>query len=175
MQAIGHGGDGSALVWAAEAARVAAPERFEGLLRQAVAVDPPPADSGMAWCRLAELCEIQGQPIGQAWLQAAEQLPTGHPWRLSAIARSAHTALVEGGDLARVERLLRSVSPHETTAEALRCRWLLAQLCARRGQLREARQLALGLVDLADENQRARVQDFLAQLVPEDGGPGDTP
>ena len=174
LLAVEQGGDVGALVWAAEAARHAAPDHMVALLERAVAADPAPADIGIAWCRLAEYHESQGFPGDQEWMQAAERLAADHPWKPGAIARTARFILANAGDLVQAERLLRGVS-QGLTCDALRCRFLLAQVLVRQGRMSEARHCAESLLEHADQSQRARVQIFLDGLVPGESRPGDTP
>lgn len=175
LAAAERGGDPAAWIWAAEAARVSAPARVAGLLERAVAADPPPAEAGIAWCRLAESREAAGVVADDAWRHAAELLPADHPWKASACARAARSLLANGGDLAMAERLLLGIPEGVVTGEAMRCRFLLAQIWARQGRPAEARRLAASLLPAADEAQRARVQAFLGGLDPAECQPGDTP
>jgi hypothetical protein len=171
---VEQGGDGGALVWAAEAARVAAPERAAALLARAVAIDPPPVDIGIAWCRLAEIRDANGQSSEREWAEGADSLAADHPWKAAAIARTARSILANAGDLAHAELLLRGVS-QGVTNEALRCRFLLAQVLARQGRIAEARQCATALLEHSDQSQSARVQAFLDGLDTVSSHPGDTP
>lgn len=175
LLAAQRGGDGDGWVWGAEAARVAAPERVLELLQRAVAAQPPPHELGLAWGRLAETLTARGEPPGEAWLQAAERLPVEHPWHPIAVAHAARALLVEGGDLARAERLLLAPSQGQNAPETLRCRMLLAQVWARQGRTGEALSAARALLPLADAHQSAAVQAFIAGLAPEEGQPSDTP
>jgi len=155
----------SVLHWAIAAARTAAPAHVVGLEARLRDLTGTGAEIGEAWCREAERLAAENASSGAAWLRAAQALPDDHAWRWPAAARAARAALDGDGDLEATASALRPAQEGDADAERLRCRFLLAQVEARRGQGDEARRIAETLRVHADADQLRRIDHFIASLT----------
>ena len=152
------------LHWAIVAATRAAPARVAELEARLRDLAGSGAEIGEAWGREAERRSAGGIPAGSAWLRAAQALPDAHPWRWPAAAQVARAALDGDGDLAAAATVLAPALESEADGERLRCRFLLAQVEARRGHHDDARRIAESLRPHADVDQVQRIDRFLAVL-----------
>ena len=156
----------SILHWAIAAATRAAPARVAQLEQRLRDLPGAGVEIGEAWGREAERQIAIDMPAGAAWLRTAQALPEAHPWRWPAAAQAARAALDGDGDLAAVAIVLAGALEGEADAERLRCRFLLAQIEARRGHSAEARRIAESLRAHAEAEQAERLERFLAALAP---------
>lgn len=159
-----------ALHWAIQAARTAAPARVAALEARLRGLPGAGPEVGEAWAREAERLAAIGEPAGAAWLRATQALPDAHPWRWPTAAQAARAALADDGApadgdrLAAVAAALTPALEGDDEVERLRCRFLLAQIEARRGRVDDARRIAESLRARADAEQSRRIDRLLATL-----------
>jgi len=155
----------SVVYWAS----VAAPQAQERARWEAVLLaqprQGPRLELGLAWCAEAQRLMAQGADATPAWLAAAGTLPEDHPY-FPVASFAAASGLAAAGDEAGALRLLQGSAAWggDDTAH-LRCRFLLAQLAGRLGEVPAALEAARSLLRQGNAVQQQRLEALIHQLT----------
>jgi len=151
--------------WASQCAPQAAQREFWQALLLVQPRQGPSLELGLAWCAEAQRREALPADATAAWQAAAATLPEDHPYFPEACDRAA-SGLAAAGDEQGALRLLQGPAAWGGDDPAhWRCRFLLAQLAGRLGQVPQALEAARSLLHRGNAEQQQRLEALIHQLT----------